>query len=225
MLYVFVCTEGQSSELGYIKALINKHKSQVPLAKSALMEVIPLSLDGNQGHTKLFDKANQKITSHMLGLYGVNDYLQPNDKEEKWLICDYDNMDKNRITMDSLQKEAVMSGYKIIINKPNFEYFTLLNFLEPSKVINIKTKDFISEINKQVKIVNERNKIRFPNTDCYVIPNYNKKIYCSNLFFDRMLSFAPLANKIFTDSDTIIDSENRFSEMGKIINRVKKLYS
>lgn len=225
MLIVLVCTEGEVSEPAYIKALKSTYSGQAPSAKLAAVEILPLPLGGNQGHVKLIETANEKVSQAETDQESILSLMEEYDDTEceKWLICDYDDMDKHGVEIDELRQKAEESGYHLVINKPNFEAFVLMHFISVDKIAKLDPKSYKGEINRQVDLLNTKN-LEKGFTKTMLTPPYAKKKYHAETFFGSLLpQNIELINEVLLHKPEY--DKTCFSEMPTIIARLKDIYS
>lgn len=222
MFVIVVCTEGENSEPNYIKAL-----NAVLFGTAARInfntEVVLIPLGGNQGHSKIFEKADREIAEHSRKGGNILSAIEPSDdvKIEKWLIVDYDKMEKNDISEPEFRKKAVEFGYNLIINKPNFEFFILCHFLSVGEAIKVAPKDLKKKINELIEAYNNKNGFNVQEKSALRLPKYRKDRNTSNDLFWKLLDQNPgLIGKLANDIGGF--TADRYSEMHKIIKRMIK---
>lgn len=105
MLYLAVCTEGENSEPAFIRELDRVLDGQSTNQGDTSVAVIPVPLNGVHGHNKIIEAANaaldidlQKKTDGPLSDFSSVDIL------ERWLICDYDYMEKHGVIFEEFKK-------------------------------------------------------------------------------------------------------------------------
>lgn len=227
MLFLFICTEGDSSEPGYIRALKRKCSGQAPNEKNAHLEIIPLPLGGNQGHRGIFERADEAIGKYIRDFSdGNEDVFWDCVQHEKWLICDYDNMNEHDITEADLRKKAEDRGFNLVINKPNFEFFILLHFYENKVAYSFKPREYEIKTNEAIEKINSDNALLFgKNVDFYVIPKYTKRQTNTEMLFDRLLEYGPVSlEEVSYRCSNSADAE-KYSNMGELIERIAYLFS
>ena len=219
MLYLLVAVEGES-EKGLIDALVRKLAAQAPISYGKI-EVVPISVGGNHGYTRLVEVAEASITTYISN--PDHCYTPTEDEIEKWLVCDYDDMDEKDITRSELSEIADRQGFSLIISKPNFEFFLLATLSSYEFAATIDPTNYIYEINRQIDIINERDRKVNPwITDFMQIPKYGKRRHQSELCFTRIFDYHPdILDKILNE----IGSENNshYSEMPRLVNRIYNL--
>jgi hypothetical protein len=220
MLFVLICTEGEVSEPEYLKAIGDSLRGQAPQLAAANVEVIPVPLGGNQGYNALIDKANQEIAAYFAN---PDNCIEDSDTVEKWLVCDYDDIEKSGVNIDDIRKQALSDNFKLIINKPNFEFFLLLHFMMPEDAAKVKPKDYITEINSHIEAVNLSNKNDKGFTDSMKISPYSKKKYVARNCFGGLFTFNPELIEVVAELD-IDTSAGRYSEMPELARRIKEIY-
>lgn len=220
MLFILVCTEGNVSEPSYLEALSSALGGQAPHKTGAALETIILPLGGNHGHNKIIQKAEEAIAKKEGDQNSILSLKGEDDTCEKWLLCDYDDMEEHGANIDALRQEAEKAGYTLIVSKPNFETFVLMHFLEPSEIAKIKPKDYVSVINSKVAELNKLNEAK-GYSDSMKIPPYSKKKYAAPKFFGLLLGDMELVEAVLSRNVDL--SCNCYSEMPKMIQRLKEL--
>lgn len=217
MICLVVCTEGDSSEPAAIREFSILTAGQTYPEP----DVFTVPLGGNQGHKKLFENAGRKVaelkdprSDSVLSLASDADTV------EKWVICDYDVMDKNGISEEEFRKSAREAGYEVVINKPNFEFFVLTLLAGSEYATSIKPKDYITEIDKAVKRLNDKNIKEKGFSDTMTIPPYSKNKHVAEKFFGNMFSYNPDLIKNFHDT---IGSNEKYTEMARILQRITEV--
>lgn len=222
MLYLAICTEGENSEPAFIKELDRIFSGQSINQSGASVVVVPVPLNGVHGHNKIIEAANtvldlglQKKTDGPLSDFSTGDDL------ERWLICDYDYMESHGVVLEEFKKMVHESGYNLVINRPNFEFFVLALLAGPETAVAELPSNYENAIDVAAKAINISNtKKGF--SDGMMIPKYSKKHYAVPIFFGKLFDF----NRELIDDFCKIEfdySSNRFSDMAKIINRIKEL--
>ena len=226
VLFVLICTEGDNSEPECLTALDASLKNgQVPQEVINFVEVLPIPLGGNQGHTRLVAKANEEIKI-MEGDPGSLLHLALSEDEaecDRWIVCDYDALDDADITLGELRQQASDAGYKLVVNKPKFEYFVLCLLIGADLASKVEPGQYFIEINKRIDALNERNRTEKGFTDAMNIPHYSKKKYVTREFFGKLFS----NNIELLDNlpDEHSDEEDQFTAMLELINAIRLLYS
>ena len=222
MLYLAVCTEGENSEPAFIRELDRVLDGQSTNQGDTSVAVIPVPLNGVHGHNKIIEAANaaldidlQKKTDGPLSDFSSVDIL------ERWLICDYDYMEKHGVIFEELKKMIHEAGYNLVINRPNFEFFVLTLLAGLETAIAESPSNYMNAIDIAAKTINDSN-IKKGFSDGMMIPGYSKKCYAIPIFFGKLFDY----NRELIDKFCQIrfdDSSKRFSDMSKIINRIKEL--
>lgn len=222
MIFMLICTEGDVSEPAYIRAASKTLGSQVPRSVSTNIEVLPISLGGNQGHTELIaaaDKAIEKYSADsVLSIAGDEDTI------EKWIIVDYDDMDKHGVNPTDLRQEAKNAGYALIISKPNFEFFVLASLTDTARASAVGKNQIVTEIELCIKSLNEIDSNQKGFSKEMLMPaSYSKKTHVAEKLFSCMLLNHPelIANAAMLYVD--IDAEH-YTEMPEIVKRLMQLY-
>ena len=143
------------------------------------------------------------------------------DNSKKMIICDYDYMEKHGIIFEEFKKMIHEAGYNLVINRPNFEFFVLTLLAGLETAISESPSNYMNAINIAAKGINASNtKKGF--SDGMMIPKYSKRCYAIPIFFGKLFDY----NRELIDEFCKIrfdDSSKRFSDMSKIINRIKEL--
>lgn len=148
MICLVICTEGDGSE----PAVIKEFSITITGQTYPEPDIFTVPLGGNQGHKKLFEVADKKIAD--LGKPNSDSVLSlatDTDAIDRWIICDYDVMDKNGISEQEFRNLAKEKGYNVVVNKPNFEFFVLVLLTNLEYAMKIKPKDYVKEINMAKK--------------------------------------------------------------------------
>lgn len=117
MLYFLIAVEGES-EKGPIKALVRKLAAQASNSYGRV-EIVPISVGGNHGYRRLVEVATNSVNNY---LTDPGNCYEKDDVVEKWLVCDYDDMDKMGVTRDEFKNMAEAEGFSLVISKPRFEF-------------------------------------------------------------------------------------------------------
>lgn len=223
MQFILICTEGKVTEPECIKALDITFKGQVPQQNGLFVEVIPVPVGGNQGHVKLIQKSNEKVNELILDDDQPISFAEPGDEIDKWLVCDYDELDKSGINLEGLRKEALDNGYKLIVSKPNFEFFVLsilVGVAEARKVNPVNYKDAIDDA---IKHLNARNAEEKNFSDAMMIPKYSKNRRKAEMFFSQLFIRNPdLAHALAEIVE--IDYKGNFSEVPTLVAALRSAY-
>ena len=188
MHYLLAVVEGET-EKGLIEAFLKTCVGQSP-EKYGQIEVVPISVHGNQGYTGLVEAANNCIDDYLGN--PDNCYNDEDDDHEKWLVFDYDDIDDKDITLDGLKEQSRQAGFTCVVSKPNIEYFILALLGGYELADNVNPDNYKQEINKLINSLNAKDsseKTGF--TDSIKIPLYDKRIYqCKNCLL-AIFSFHP----------------------------------
>lgn len=224
MLYLAICTEGENSEPAFINELDRIFSGQSINQSGASVAVVPVPLNGVHGHNKIIEAANaaldlglQKKTDGPLSDFSTGDNL------ERWLICDYDYMENHGVVLEEFKEMVHEAGYNLVINRPNFEFFVLALLAGAETAMVESPSNYESAINAAAKAINASNAEK-GFSDGMMIPKYSKKHYAVPTFFGKLFDY----NRELIDDFCKIefdDSSERFSDMSKIINRIKELRS
>lgn len=225
MLFVLICTEGEVSEPVCIDAFLASIGTQNPRSGEEFAEVIPVPLKSNHGFKILVDKANEAIEK----LENNKDSLlhlavaEHEATKEKWLVCDYDQMDELNVSFDDFAEAVRASGYELVMNKPNFEYFVLAVLAGWDVANKTHKSNFIGEINRHIDNLNAENKKVKGFSDALMIPHYDKGRRVAEKFFGMLFSYNKelLLDLIAHE----IPKGERYSDMPTLIERLRRLYS
>lgn len=215
MHYLLAVVEGET-EKGLIEAFLKTRVGQSP-EKYGQIEVVPISVHGNQGYTGLVEAANNCIDSYLKD--PDNCYSDEDDDHEKWLVFDYDDIDDKNITLDELKEQSRQAGFSCVVSKPNIEYF-ILALLGGYNLANSANPDnYKQEINKLINNLNKKDlseKTGF--TDYIKIPPYDKRIYqCKNCLW-AIFSFHPELIDLIIKGNTV--QSEKYSEIPLLLKRI-----
>lgn len=215
MHYLLAVVEGET-EKGLIEAFLKTRVGQAP-EKYGQIEVVPISVHGNQGYTGLVEAANTCIDEYLKN--PDNCYDPEDDAHEKWLVFDYDDIEDKNITLDELKEQSKQAGFKCIVSKPNIEYFILALLGGYEFANGINSDKYKQAINRLIDDLNARDlseKVGF--TDAIKIPPYDKRIYqCKNCLW-AIFSFHPeLVERII---ECEIDYTEKYSEVPVLLKRI-----
>lgn len=222
MLFILLCTEGEVTEPEYLNALIDAIKGQSPQSGDNSIDILSVPLGGNQGHAKLVQCAEEQVQQLENDKDSLVHYADPSDTKEKWLICDYDELDESKTTLESLQNECVEHGYTLVINKPNFEYFVLALLGGWKLADETRKSHYETEINRQIDLLNTKNKNEKGFSDTMKIPPYSKKRYVAREIFSRIMHYNPELIYDISENAEAIDAS--YSHMPKLINRLLQIF-
>lgn len=223
MLYLAVCTEGENSEPAFIRELDRVLGGQSTNQGDASVAVVSVPLNGVHGHNKIIEAANAALNIDLQKKTDgpLSDFSNEDDILERWLICDYDYMEKHGVIFEEFKKMIHEADYNLVINRPNFEFFVLTLLAGLETAIAESPSNYMNAINIAAKDINASNtKKRF--SDGMMIPKYSKRCYAIPIFFGKLFDY----NRELIDEFCKIrfdDSSKRFSDMSKIINRIKEL--
>lgn len=220
MIILVICTEGESSEPNYIKAL--KAVLFGTSARSTMnVEVVPVPLGGNHGHKKIFEKADKELERRKEDNYSILSAVDTEDTIEKWMIVDYDKMEKHNISEPDFRRKASEFGYNLVINKPNFEFFVLCNFMSYEEASKIATKDFCNTLNDEISDYNIKHGFDKPERSALRLPKYAKNKNIAEELFWKLLDQNPELIDTMSQNNSIgTNISSRYSEMWKIIKRI-----
>lgn len=225
MLFVLICTEGDNSESECLTALDASLKNgQVPQEVIRFVEVLPIPLGGNQGHVKLVEKANKQVETMERDPNSLLHLALSEDgaEHDKWIVCDYDALDDANITLQELRQQASEAGYKLVVNKPKFEYFVLCLLIGAEDANKVESGHYFVEINKRIDDLNKQNKTQKGFTDAMSIPHYSKKKYVTRELFGKLFSYnIELLDNLPVEHS---DEDSQYTEMHCLINAIRLLY-
>ena len=224
MLYLAICTEGENSEPAFIKELDRVFSGQLINQSGASVAVVPVPLNGVHGHNRIIEAANEALD---LGLQKRTDGplsdFSTGDNLERWLICDYDYMEKHGVVLEDFKEMVREAGYNLVINRPNFEFFVLALLAGAEAAIAESPSNYENAINAAAEAINISN-AKKDFSDGMMIPKYSKRHYAAPNFFGKLFDFNRELIEDFCKIN-FDDSSERFSDMSKIINRIKELRS
>lgn len=222
MLYLAICTEGENSEPVFIKELDRIFSGQSINQSGASVAVVSVPLSGVHGHNKIIEAANAALD---LGLQkkmdGPLSDFSTGDDLERWLICDYDYMESHGVILEEFKMMVSESGYNLVINRPNFEFFVLTLLAGVEAAVAESPSNYENAINAAAKAINTSN-IEKGFSDGMMIPKYSKKHYAVPVFFGKLFDYNRELIDVFCKIE-FDDSSERFSDMSKIINRIREL--
>ena len=226
MLYLAICTEGENSEPAFINELDRIFSGQSINQSGASVAVVSVPLNGVHGHNKIIEAANEALDLDLQKRIDgpLSDFSSENDSLEKWLICDYDYMKKHGVNLDNFREKVAEAGYELVLNRPNFEFFVLAVLADIDIALNEPPSNYETAINNAVDSVNAANKVNKGFYEGMCIPKYSKKRHAVPLFFGKLLDYSPELIDRFCNLEFDLSSDH-FSEMSKIINRIKELRS
>lgn len=222
MIILAVCTEGDNSEPNYIESLKSVMFGTSP-ADHTNLEIVPVPLGGNQGFKKVFEKAEMALEERRGDDGSILSLISEDDILEKWLIIDYDKMERCGVSEEWMRSEAVRMGYEIIINKPNFEFFILCHFVSVVEASKVLPKDLKDRINIEIKKYNTAKGYNKEEFVALKLPNYSKKGHQSRDLFWRLLD--QNLNSLETLVSRLRDCSmlEARSDMWKIIIRLQRV--
>ncbi|MBR6168949.1 RloB domain-containing protein [Candidatus Saccharibacteria bacterium] len=222
MLYLAICTEGENSEPAFIRELDRAFSGQSINQSGASVAVVPVPLNGVHGHNKIIEAANEALD---LGFQKRTDGplcdFSNGDNLEKWLVCDYDYMEKHGVILEEFEIMVHEAGYELVINRPNFEFFVLALLAGLDVAVAESPSNYENAINAAAETINASN-IEKGFSDGMMIPKYSKRHYAVPTFFGKLLDY----NKDLVEGFCKIKfdkASERFTDMAKIINRIKEL--
>jgi hypothetical protein len=223
MLFVLICTEGEVSEPECIKAFLSTLKNQVPRSGEENVDVIPVPVNGNHGYKVLAERADAQITLVEADEDFLLHYADPGSTKEKWLVCDYDQLDDSGITYEEFKDIVTKAGFHLVMSKPNFEYYVLAVLAGWDVANSTHESNFVGEINKYVDRLNEANKEEKNFSAALMLPHYSKKLHVAEEFFGKLFHYNQelLLNLHETDNT----SADRFSDMPLLVARLEELHS
>lgn len=219
MLVLIVCTEGQNSEPAFIRQLGRCVLGQI----HPNIEIIEVPLGGNHGHTdRVFEEADRRIEYLKSDEDSILSLVFDDNEAviEKTLICDYDKMQKHGITEEDFRSNAIAHNYRLILNKPNFEFFVLSFITSPEYAITIKPREYEQEINKTIDVLNLKDRNEKGFVDTMKIPYYSKRQYQIELCFGRLLEYHPELLTEFCRKKPDLDAKC-YSQMGELLAEIR----
>lgn len=221
MIVLAVCTEGESSEPNYISALRGVLFGTRP-AGGVAVEVVTVPLGGNHGFRKIFEKADDELSLRAKNAQDVLSVLDEGDKIEKWLVVDYDKMYRHGIEEEWLRREAIEKEYRLVMNKPNFEFFVLMHFVPVGEAASVAMKDLKFRINDEIDDYNSRRGFNRSEYSALRLPSYSKNNFQTRDLFGKLLDQNTGILDRFGEESCYYD-KNHYTEMWKIIERIKRL--
>lgn len=215
MLYLVIAVEGVS-EKNLIEEYVYSLLGQTPGGYRRI-EIVPFSVGGNHGYTKLVKTANSFVKTYRNDPWHC---IEPDDVIEKWLVFDYDDIEEKDITLEELKKQAAESGFTCVVSKPNFEFFILSILGGYEYAVKINPDNYIGEINSLINKLNEKDVLEKEwFTDAMKIIPYSKRTYQSGKCFAGILQQHPeLFEKILEENDSV--KGERYSEMPNLLKRI-----
>ena len=222
MLYLAICTEGENSEPAFIRELDRAFSGQSINQSGASVAVVPVPLNGVHGHNKIIEAANEALDlGFQKRIDGPLSDFSNGDNLEKWLICDYDYMEKHGVILEEFEMMVHEAGYKLVVNRPNFEFFVLALLAGLDVAVAESPSNYENAINAASETINASN-IEKGFSDGMMIPKYSKRHYAVPTFFGKLLDYNQDLVEEFCKIKFDKASE-RFTDMAKIINRIKEL--
>lgn len=223
MIFMLICTEGEVSEPAFLSALCSNLKGQAPKNISTKVEIIPLPLGGNHGHRKLIEVANTEVEKYCKNEDNYITLAGKDDRIEKWIVVDYDKMNKRGVDPKKLREEAKKNGYTLVINNPNFEFFILATLACPGKTISsVKPNYLTNEINMHILSLNKEDTAKGFGKNM-LMPLYSKKLHVADKLFSGMLGYHP--ELIDKAANLNVDvSASHYTEMPKLLKQIQGLY-
>lgn len=218
MRYLLVVVEGVT-EKNLIETFLKTTIGQAP-GRYGAIEVVPLSLDGNQGHAKLVEKAEECVDKYLND--PENCYEADNDEIEKWLVFDFDNLNERGLTLENIIAEAERNSFECIVSKPNIEFYilTILGGEELACVTKVsqyerKINELIEEKNKKEK--EEQGGLGEPLN----IPRYGKQEYLSrDCLWMIFVRFPAEVKKTY---DLASEGKEKYSQMPRLLKRIEEI--
>ena len=174
MHYLLVAVEGET-EKELLNAFLKTRIGQAP-EKYGQIEVVPISVGGNHGYTRLVETASAKIDQYLVN--PENCYEPVYDKVEKWLVFDYDDIEKKNITLKELITKARAAGFSCTVSRPNIEFFILSLLKGHNFAARTHQSNYGQEINRAINLLNRVAAAKMPNYSAVTrIPPYNKKAH------------------------------------------------
>lgn len=212
MKFVIIVTEGEVSEPCAIDGLVKLFRSQAPQVY-AYLEVMTVSLGGNQGYKELFERAEAKV-AELVEKYEI-DY--ENDEIVKALVCDYDSMDNCGIGVGDLREKAGEFGFTLYVSKPKFEYFIARLFFSKEELRRVNSGALVGKIQEGIDGYNEGRE------EAIRIPPYGKKRGEAERCLKTMFNLDPeFVNKA---CEVIVESEGeQYTELPLLIMMLREFF-
>ncbi|MDO4271610.1 MAG: hypothetical protein Q4C83_01330 [Candidatus Saccharibacteria bacterium] len=217
--FVFIFTEGTSSEVAFINALRaylnNNHTGGI----RPQIELCLYSLEGNQGYS--VQKIND-IAQEYIDAYKANELLNGDIDCRKLIICDHDCMDRYGTNEEKFIREMSALSFEVFISKPNFEFFVLACLIGIEKAVDITPRNYEKEINQQITRINSDKPPGF--TDSMNIPPYSKEKYVADKFMDRLFRYKGI--EVMEDIRAMREYSNskRYTQLPEFIEIIASFY-
>ena len=190
--FVFIFTEGECSEPAFLGELESYLRRQSPVTEvRSKVEVVRFPLGGNQGYN-----VNAIDSSAGAMINGLKEELEINGDIsycEKWIICDYDEMNRYGTDVKNFREAMHLRGYEVVISKPNFEFFVLACLITEQEAAKVRPCDYLVRINEEIDAINRKNAIDFGFTDAMQIPHYShnghKSKHQAQQFFGMLFEY------------------------------------
>ena len=151
MICVLACVEGESTEPNIVDGIVRFLRSQRPLDAYGKVEIVPLSLGGNHGHRALVERAIEKANEY-LEEYEI---MAPSDEIRKYLVVDYDKLDKHGVDFTQFRDDVISSGFIPIVTRPKIEYFIARLFYDEEDLIGLSVAKIDEKVEEGIKRFNE----------------------------------------------------------------------
>lgn len=212
MKFVFICTEGESSEPSGISAIVSNFRSQVPEAYKTL-EVLPIPLGGNHGYKNLVSLCIEQVRAKM----DEFEYDAIFDECYKFIVCDYDNIDASGIDLQELRDSAETVGFKLLITRPKFEYFVARHFFSEDELLSVNSAALNGKIQQGIEKYNAKKPTYLH------IPSYGKNKTASKNCLGALYNFDPSFIDIACSIEANINS-GQYTELPELIKFLRDLF-
>jgi hypothetical protein len=217
MLFVLICTEGKNSEPICVDSITAVLREGSPTIVAGKTETVPIPLGGTHGYTRLLEIADRKVDEY---IKNPENLVEPSDEVQKWLICDYDDIERSNITIEKFREAGATAGYEVVINKPNFEYFVLSLFIAPEEIVGIDKTNYKQKIDASITELNKQLGTEYSGLK---IPPYSKKKYVVQELFGKLFHQHPeLIDSIVNMA--VDTTASHYTEMPKLVKKLKEIY-
>lgn len=213
MKHVLICTEGNSSEPGAIESFVRCLRGQAPATLYGRVEVRSLLLEGNHGYTKLVEAAEAEVEQYIKEW----EIETPDDEIERFLVCDYDNIDETKTTLEALRESAATKGFRLIVTRPKFEYFIARHFFTEEELSSVSPAALAGKIKEGIDNYNSGK------ADFLHIPPYSKKRSAAQRCLGALYNFDPSFMDVACNIN-VNTSREQFTEFPKLLLHLKKLF-
>lgn len=211
MIYILACVEGEATEPNIVEGIVLFLRSQKPQAYKSV-EVVPLPLGGNHGHTEIIKHAKLAVAQF------IDDYdiKTPPDNVRKYLVIDFDKLDERGIDYNLFRKDILENGFIPIITRPKIEYFIARLFFDKDEL------DGLSAAKIDQKIQEGIDQFNTGKDSIITIPPYGKKkdkaMRCLQTMFNLDPAFLERARNMESDFHS-----NYYTELSILIDDIANL--